>query len=97
MEQENQREDKKISLSGIITSTFYGVGAGIGTGIGKNLFAGNAGNVGGAIGCAGALTILDNYRRKTDASEYVVDTGIAVTTSAITYAVTDFLFNYFTR
>ncbi len=94
MEQENQREDKKISLSGIVTSTLYGVGAGIGTGIGKNLFAGN---VGGAIGCAGALTILDNYRRKTDASEYVVDTGIAVTTSAISYAVTDFLFNYFTR
>ena len=94
MEQENQREDKKISLSGIIMSTIYGVVAGIGTGVGKNLFAGN---VGCAIGGASALTILDNYLRKTGTSEYVVDTGIAVTTSTISYVATDFLFKYFTR
>lgn len=94
MESENLREVRRISLNGIITSTLYGIGAGIGTGIGKNLFAGN---VGGAIGCAGALAIFDNYMRKTDASEYIVDTGIAVATSAISYMVTDFLFNHFTR
>ena len=85
-------DKRKISLERKITSALYGVGAGLATGVIKNLLAGP--NVGGAVGGAVALTIFDNYRRRAHIPEYIVDTGIATTTSVATYMLTDFLFNY---
>jgi len=97
MELETQRVGNNRSLTGIINGVLYGVGLGMSIGICKNTFAGNVTDAlcyTGAMSLAAAMTFGGNVERNASAPEHIVDTGIAVTASALAYTGVDFLCNY---